>query len=138
MVVNDKLADAGTAEETEDVFDRDSLDWVDLGTTPRAVVDLGCLVMEAQRPGSYFEFVDGCLYEVLLERIGALPRVRVRERLDFSSLPRLHLSAKALLATVAAAGVIGTSLGAGVFATRHMPHRRARAHAHALLRPTRV
>lgn len=94
-------------------------DWSAADAAPPVVTELAETVYESGRPGRpYFEFVDGRLYEVLLEETGRPPSVRVVHEIDASDVHSFHASLKQIVAAVAAA----TLLLVMVLALAHAPN----------------
>lgn len=97
--------------------------WERVDATPASVSELAEQVYESGEVGrSYYEFAHGLLWEVVMDRAGAVPRVSVAHRGDNSTLSSGLASLKAMAAIIAAAaiasliiyavaGVDGRSLG---------------------------
>jgi hypothetical protein len=77
-------------------------EWVDVDAAPSAVADLADMVFDANRPGRFYEFADGDLYEVELLRPGTVPSVRRAARIDCTDIGSLLASVKGARAVLAA------------------------------------
>lgn len=89
--------------------------WAVADAAPEAVTDLVEVVHGVGRPGQrYHEFANGCLYEIVLEEEGRVPRLSVVAQLDHEDLPSLARSlrkAACVLAAASAGAAIALAVG---------------------------